>query len=364
MGDLIKALGDYLDLGKRVVNTVPGLVMAFALVLLLSSPPDYFQSQFLLQKRDGARSELSKARAELGSLTQAKAIAAGGKAYASDQLGRAKECRSAQPPKGCPDEPVDLQPLFVQEAEKIGQVSVLQNQIDAKTAELNSRQTELNSWNTRVWSSEDFQKFMNSGLTGWLLFGLLGMAIGTVLDPLNKALFLQWLPGLAGDKGLSGGPGRLPSIVHPPKDKYAPDVDKPPQYYVGSGVVTQPEYDGLVSDYYRWSEISIGMILPVLVLAVGAIQWWRRGHGDLPPVWLWIAIFGTALTIAVCLFIVGLRRYRDFQLQVNMFVAGRLDQRKQQLEAQKTKVDLTALNQLVFEAKHLIEKIHPRRKIQ
>ena len=109
--------------------------MAFAFVLLLSSPPDYFQSQFLLKRTTDAQNELSQVRSELQRLAQKKAVADGDKAYASDQLAQAKVCRSSAQPKTCSDK--DLQPFFVQEAVNNGQVAVLQSQIEAKTEDLN-----------------------------------------------------------------------------------------------------------------------------------------------------------------------------------------------------------------------------------
>src|SRR5216683_4718791 len=41
--DLIKTLIDYIDLGKRVATTIPGIAIALALVLGFAEPPDFLK---------------------------------------------------------------------------------------------------------------------------------------------------------------------------------------------------------------------------------------------------------------------------------------------------------------------------------
>lgn len=362
MADLIKSLGDYINVGKRVVNTVPGLLMAFAFVLLLSSPPDYFKSRFLANNVTEAEKRLADARRELNDLTQQQAVANGDQTFTNDRLAEFKAgfCPAGKSPP-CPvpeDKRGVWRELQADAAAASGKSSVIQNRVNAKSDEVKTLQKELDGWTTRVHDSADFSKFLNSGVTGWLLFGLLGMAIGTVLDPLNKALFLQWLPGLSGDRNL---PPFVANLVRPARGGGKTEkLDKPIQFFIGSGVITQQEYDGLVSDYYRWSEISVGMILPVLAITAGWFRQWELSHGAWPDITIAVVILVLALLLAVVLFTVGLRRYREFQQQVNTFVHGRMKLQQEQLTAQKQHVDLTNLAQLIYEAKIAADKLRAR----
>ena len=366
LADLIKSLADYIDVGKRVVNTVPGLLMAFAFVLLLSSPPDYFKSGFLANNMNAAEGQLAKARQELNDLTQRQAVANGDKTFADDRLAgfKASFCQAGKT-SACPV-PDAKQAIWRQlqsdAATAAGRLSVLQNQVNVKSDEIKVLQRALDGWVARVQDSADFSKFINSGVAGWLLLGLLGMAIGTVLDPLSKALFLQWLPGLTGDRD----PPRLVAYMVRPAKRTAEvevkELDKPIQYFIGSGVITQPEYDGLVSDYYRWSEISIGMILPVMALTAGWFRQWKLRHTDWPDIRITMTVLAVAALLVTVLFAVGLRRYREFKQQVNTFVRGRMDLQKHQLAAQKTHVDLTNLSQLIHEANLAADRLRDSRK--
>ena len=163
-----------------------------------------------------------------------------------------------------------------------------------------------------------------------LMVGLLGWAIGILLNPVNKGLLelSQWLP---------------------PR-RYKPRRN-PALYYIGKNVITQEDYDALLRRYHRFAQITVSLVLPLLALA-GVLSKWCK------PPWLPLAI---ALPVALLLLVLGFRRYHVFHQRVRTFICGRLrflrEQRKKE-EQKASTVDLTHLAVLVAKAEKLLA--HPK----
>src|SRR5437867_1698708 len=150
IGDLIKTLTDYLDLGKRIATTIPGLVLACGVVLFYANPHDAWTRRSIGQK--ATKIELTQLDLELDTIeAKQKAISPG-------------------------TDPETSEKLIEELHRKIAERKPIWSDLSSATS------------NLLTWSVQDI-----------LLFGLLGFAIGTVLDPVNKALFLQAIPELGAD---------------------------------------------------------------------------------------------------------------------------------------------------------------------
>lgn len=87
-----------------------------------------------------------------------------------------------------------------------------QQQTAEKTADSSATQAAFQYLWTQIAVNKDVWSQLSGAFTGVLqqtfysvlLFGLVGFAIGTVLDPVNKAVFLQFIPELGG-QGKDGG---------------------------------------------------------------------------------------------------------------------------------------------------------------
>jgi hypothetical protein len=97
----------------------------------------------------------------------------------------------------------------------------------------------------------------------------------------------------------------------------------PSVYYIGRGIISQQEYDGFVTSYYRWAEGIANLIIPVFILCV-ALHF--NGQRWLPSPML------AALVFIIVLYFAAQNCYGEFKRRVRDFIKGRLDQ-----EAQKRK---------------------------
>jgi hypothetical protein len=92
----------------------------------------------------------------------------------------------------------------------------------------------------------------------------------------------------------------------------------PAMYYIGRGIISQQEYDGLVTGYYRWAEATANLIPPILVLglALSMIDPWLR-H---PLILSWV--------LALILYAAAQNSYGEYKRRVRSFIKGRLDQER------------------------------------
>jgi len=80
-------------------------------------------------------------------------------------------------------------------------------------------------------------------ITTLVLIAILGYAVGAILDPVNKALILPRRSG--------------------------PDEETTMMHAIGRGLLTTDDHEYLVTHYYRYVELSIGLVMPTFVLAFG-----------------------------------------------------------------------------------------------
>jgi len=307
---LIKTLADYLDLGKRIATTIPGMVLASALVLFFFNPNDVVQYRQLAQRTSTLQANQYKAELD--------AIERG------------------------------------------------QKDINAQTTaqSLRDLRTQLNG-NQGVWSqlTSSYTGILQQFFYLTLFLGLLGFAIGTVLDPVNKALFVQIIPEI-GEQSKSPTIKYLTghSILEDSKNAIANRHGAKPigarilqerssrmtaQFYIGRGLITASEYNDLVDKYYLYTQISIGMIIPSLTVA--ALGWYLNHR--LGPI-----LVAVALILSFFLERVGLRRYGEFHGQVFDLIAGREQARDEQSQ-QVSKDHVVNLARALSRVEHVSIKL-------
>jgi hypothetical protein len=224
-----------------------------------------------------------------------------------------------------------------------------QQQAAEKTADANATQAAFQNLRTQIAVNKDVWSQLSGAFTGVLqqtfysvlLFGLVGFGIGTVLDPVNKAVFLQFIPELgerAKDRGMVAyltGYHLLSKAKQKLETKYTGHamaqrlIGQGPlqlsaRYYIGRGLITAAEYDDLTSQYYRFTEITIGMIVPSVILgAAVCFLLCESNDTRFPNAGIWALGLILVATIAVVLQWVGLRRYGEFRSQVFDLIAGR-----------------------------------------
>jgi hypothetical protein len=209
---------------------------------------------------------------------------------------------------------------------------------------------------------KDIATLLLSTVQTILYFALIGFVLGMLLDPLNRALFLEFFPDLStrlakGHQKLAVAMGaasiaeaRARRAQNFAAQAMVSDGDSPKangtlrtaQFYIGRGLLTQAEYDARVADYYRHAEISAGMIFPTFALGVAL--------APNSPLWWVLAVAGP-----LGLYRLAVSRLADFQHRLADFIEGRIDQLKSAEAKQRRTVDLTLLV-------HLLRKIDSLKK--
>ena len=337
---LIKTLVDYLNLGKQIANTIPGMVLAGGLVILFSNPPDFFRPNGLQTERqkqdntlgllrtEGAKLERDKTAAEY-TLSDINAVVAGyqstydnaAKSFKNNpDATRLKNLRAAQTKLRDPE--LRRQQLAAKQV-----LDELQLQLNANKLNAVQREADLKKLDSRIEDSAGFTTGVSNLFNSVILFGLVGFALGTVLDPVNKAIFLRALPEL-GKRGRVGKAifGHLTRLKEKPEladlSVSANDV----QFYIGKGLITAAEYDALQASEYRLSEMSLGMIIPTLMLGFACIS----SRMTTASTEFKVAVAVGTIATGITLYYSGLHRYGRFQLHVYSLIEGREDAFEQQ----------------------------------
>lgn len=116
-----------------------------------------------------------------------------------------------------------------------------------------------------------------------------------------------------------------------------------PSYAIGVGIITQDDYNNLKNNYFAQSELSVGLIIPLIVIVLGlalAPQAGIRPVGLKSPGGMteWASSFAWFLTCAALaplstfLFLVGTERYQKFRMELKLLILGNW---KKQLNAKK-----------------------------
>lgn len=359
---LIKTLVDYIDLGKRIATTIPGMVLAFGFVLLFAQAPDVLRLDRLKQEIDDEIASIEKLRTDYAALEQKKEEAKVKMDLAGEVLAGYDQQRqtaaAAYKQKPAADTRAALQAAQRDyETAWTGEKKRLDAEFRATDAALSAQKTRVDASKARIDSLEmaradasGFTGGLNSLFNAVILFGLVGFALGVVLDPVNKAVFLNFIP----DTGEKRGSVFRSFTGYDLKRAHESEYTKfEVQYYIGRGLITQAEYDDLVASYFRLTEISVGMILPVIVLAAGYIR--ARHTDDSWPTKA--AIMLAAIGLGYFLFHVGIKRYGDFQRRVYQLIEGRdaaFEEQKRQAEREAIAVTQAAT---IRELKDLIARV-------
>lgn len=361
---LIKTLVDYIDLGKRLATTIPGMVLAFGFVLLFAQAPDVFRQNRIRQELNQKLTDLAQLREEKIPLEQAQEQERDRFAMADEMLAGFNQQRQAalSDYKQKPSDETRAALRAAQtaygtawEKEKKAPGNAFRKADDALSAHnarIAAADAEVQGLRKALTDASGFAAGLTSLFDAVILFGLVGFALGLVLDPLNKAIFLQFIPGIGEKRG-----ERVKSITgyhlkQKPRTKYA---EFEVHYYIGRGLITQTEYDDLVASYYRLSEISLGMIVPVLVLAAGFIKVQAaKGGGSFL---LYASITLAALLGAWVLFRVGVKRYGEFQTRVYRLIEGRDAAFEEQLKQSKREAIAVQQAAVIRELKDLVTKL-------
>lgn len=320
---LIKNLVDAVDLGKRLATTIPGMALVLGIVLLTGLSPDIFSTAKLNADVQEREKTVARLRTEVADAERRKDQATEAAALAEERLTelRLARERAVAAYRAAPGQATAAELTRAQEAyEAAFKDRVLNARVERRAADtgaaataatLKSEETQLAALRQRVVDAGGFTTGLSSIYEAALMLMLAGFAVGMLLDPVNKALFLQYLPSLG--EGRSAGIQRLTGYNVRQLAAETKVAARDPHFFIGRGLISQAEYDELVASYYRFSEITLGMVLPTVVLGIAAIR-----LSDLS--WWW---FLASIAAAWVLFRIGLKRHSEFLRRTYSLIEGR-----------------------------------------
>lgn len=94
-----------------------------------------------------------------------------------------------------------------------------------------------------------------------------------------------------------------------------------PEYAVGKGLITQDEFDAVKNEFFAQSELSVGLILPLICLA-SAISFWLT-------LWERIGLSGFVAFLSCLLYLVAVDRRFQYRFELKILILGRWDKAKE-----------------------------------
>ena len=107
------------------------------------------------------------------------------------------------------------------------------------------------------------------------------------------------------------------------QDEMPPDLVLEPEYAVGTGLITQDEFNAIKNDYFSQSELSAGLILPLILLAfAGSHSYWSLG-------WQRIIVALFVGVASFLLYLVAVERRFQYRFELKILILGRWDKAKE-----------------------------------
>jgi hypothetical protein len=94
-----------------------------------------------------------------------------------------------------------------------------------------------------------------------------------------------------------------------------------PEYAVGKGLITQDEFDAVKNEFFAQSELSVGLILPLICLA-GAVSYWLS-LGERIALSLFVVV------VSCLLYLVAVERRFQYRFELKILILGRWDKAKE-----------------------------------
>lgn len=105
------------------------------------------------------------------------------------------------------------------------------------------------------------------------------------------------------------------------QNEMPPSAVLEPEYAVGKGLITQDEFDAMKNEFFAQSELTAGLIIPLICLA-SALSYWLT-----PLVRILLAVF---VALGSCLlYLVAVERRFQYRFELKILILGRWDKAKE-----------------------------------
>jgi hypothetical protein len=149
--------------------------------------------------------------------------------------------------------------------------------------------------------------------------------------PPATALVARYWEGKRGDKQSSG------SATHGNGDSKKPGDDNDdelmkilqPEYAIGMNIITRDDYNSQMNEYFAQSELSLGTIIPLILIVLGLVLTPQVGLND----GAWVMMCVALAPISGVLFFIGMERWQKYRMELKLLILGnweRLQDAKEQ----------------------------------
>ena len=365
--NLIQKVLDFINLGKVAVDAAPGVVLAFALGLITVSIvrvpvlPFARGEAEVICGEESAPQEKNRFETRLcgvWELVQAQqklvsnALAAKGEIEKQvgtldtemlrieaelQDLRKTRQARLVGDVIGTPGLEAEIRNLETRRKRIAGKLQTLAPEKISREQEAARAQARLDALHARlsevqkggIGSLGDLFEFLLDHL---IALALIGWALGIVLNPLNRG-FLTWGQAEPVKKAATR---KIEALVLRKGRATVPLPDEEDlknllsehgiSYFLGRKIVSKEEWDGLVSSYYRWAELSSNLAVPLFALGIAFIVVVCRSNDLVFGVLGWVVAAPVCFVLSYLVYRKGKAGYLLYKEQEQDFLLGRLEQ--------------------------------------
>jgi hypothetical protein len=117
-----------------------------------------------------------------------------------------------------------------------------------------------------------------------------------------------------------------------------------PAYAIGIGIITDDQYNTLKNEFFAQSELSLGLIVPLILVVLGLALMPQIGLGPTGSggaltlhAMAWFFICASLTPISMGLFVVGAERFHKFRMEVKLLILGNWQKQKDAAKKQDKK---------------------------
>lgn len=102
-----------------------------------------------------------------------------------------------------------------------------------------------------------------------------------------------------------------------------------PEYAIGMQIISRDDYTDEMNEYFAQSELSLGLIVPLILVVLGLVLTPQIG---LKGLW-WVVMCSALMPISGMLFFIGMERWQKYRMELKLLILGnweRLQAAKQQ----------------------------------
>lgn len=117
-----------------------------------------------------------------------------------------------------------------------------------------------------------------------------------------------------------------------------------PAYAIGMGIITDDDYNTLKNEFFAQSELSLGLIVPLILVVLGLALIPQIGLGPTGSggelslhAMAWFFICAALAPISMGLFVVGAERFHKFRMEVKLLILGNWQKQKDAAKKQDKK---------------------------